>query len=30
MRDTDDDAFRTAEDLGIDLSRRELSSIDEI
>jgi len=30
MRDSDEDAFRTAEELGIDLSRREPSSVEEI
>ncbi|MFB4278557.1 DNA-directed RNA polymerase subunit beta [Nonomuraea sp. MTCD27] len=30
MRDTDDDVFRAAEELGIDLSRREPSSVEEI
>jgi DNA-directed RNA polymerase subunit beta len=30
MRDTDDDVFRTAEELGIDLSRREPSSVEEV
>ncbi|MDD2858443.1 MAG: DNA-directed RNA polymerase subunit beta [Candidatus Nanopelagicales bacterium] len=30
LRDTDDDVFRTAEELGIDLSRREPSSVDEL
>jgi DNA-directed RNA polymerase subunit beta len=30
MRDTDEDVFRTAEELGIDLSRREPSSVDEL
>jgi DNA-directed RNA polymerase subunit beta len=30
MRDTDDDVFRAAEELGIDLSRREPSSVDEL
>jgi len=30
MRDTDDEVFRTAEDLGIDLSRREPSSVEEV
>ncbi|MGV1006159.1 MAG: DNA-directed RNA polymerase subunit beta, partial [Candidatus Nanopelagicales bacterium] len=29
MRDTDDDVFRAAEELGIDLSRREPSSVEE-
>jgi DNA-directed RNA polymerase subunit beta len=28
MRDTEDEAFRAAEELGIDLSRREPSSVD--
>ena len=30
MRDTDEDVFRAAEELGIDLSRREPSSVDEL
>jgi DNA-directed RNA polymerase subunit beta len=30
MRDTDDDVFRAAEELGIDLSRREPSSVEEL
>jgi DNA-directed RNA polymerase subunit beta len=30
MRDSDEDAFRSAEELGIDLSRREPSSVEEI
>ncbi len=30
MRDTDEDAFRAAEELGIDLSRREPSSVEEV
>ena len=30
MKDSDEDAFRTAEELGIDLSRREPSSVEEI
>jgi DNA-directed RNA polymerase subunit beta len=30
MRETDDEVFRTAEELGIDLSRREPSSVEEI
>jgi DNA-directed RNA polymerase subunit beta len=30
MRDSDDDIFRAAEELGIDLSRREPSSVDEL
>jgi hypothetical protein len=30
MRDSDDDVFRAAEELGIDLSRREPSSVDEL
>jgi DNA-directed RNA polymerase subunit beta len=30
MRETDDEVFRAAEELGIDLSRREPSSVDEI
>ena len=30
MRDTDDEVFRTAEELGIDLSRREPSSVEEV
>jgi DNA-directed RNA polymerase subunit beta len=30
MRDTDEDVFRAADELGIDLSRREPSSVDEI
>ncbi|MGR6917578.1 DNA-directed RNA polymerase subunit beta [[Actinomadura] parvosata] len=30
MRDTDEDVFRAAEELGIDLSRREPSSVEEI
>ncbi|MFN8171407.1 MAG: DNA-directed RNA polymerase subunit beta [Candidatus Nanopelagicales bacterium] len=30
MRDSDDDPFRAAEELGIDLSRREPSSVDEL
>jgi DNA-directed RNA polymerase subunit beta len=30
MRDTDDEIFRTAEELGIDLSRREPSSVEEV
>ena len=30
MRDTDDDFFRAAEELGIDLSRREPSSVEEV
>jgi len=30
MRDSDEDSFRTAEELGIDLSRREPSSVEEI
>ena len=30
MRDSDDDIFRAAEELGIDLSRREPSSVEEV
>jgi DNA-directed RNA polymerase subunit beta len=30
MRDTDDEVFRTAEELGIDLSRREPASVEEV
>ena len=30
MRDTDEDVCRTAEELGIDLSRREPSSVEEV
>jgi hypothetical protein len=30
MRDSDDDVFRAAEELGIDLSRREPSSVEEL
>ena len=30
LRDTDEDVFRTAEELGIDLSRPERSSVDEL
>ena len=30
MRDSDEDVFRAAEELGIDLSRREPSSVDEL
>ena len=30
MRDTDDDVFRAAEELGIDLSRREPASVEEV
>jgi DNA-directed RNA polymerase subunit beta len=30
MRETDDEVFRTAEELGIDLSRREPSSVEEV
>ena len=30
MRDTDEDVFRAAEELGIDLSRREPSSVEEV
>ncbi len=30
MRDTEDDVYRAAEDLGIDLSRREPSSVEEV
>jgi len=30
MRDNDDDFFRAAEELGIDLSRREPSSVEEV
>jgi DNA-directed RNA polymerase subunit beta len=30
MKDSDDEVFRTAEELGIDLSRREPSSVEEI
>jgi hypothetical protein len=30
MRDTDDEVFRAAEELGIDLSRREPSSVEEV
>ena len=30
MRDTDDDVFRAAEELGIDLSRREPSTVEEV
>jgi len=30
MRDTDDDVFRAADELGIDLSRREPSSVEEV
>nr|MBA2507911.1 DNA-directed RNA polymerase subunit beta [Nocardioidaceae bacterium] len=30
MRDTEDDVFRAAEELGIDLSRREPSSVEEV
>ena len=29
-RDSDDDVFRAAEELGIDLSRREPSSVEEV
>ncbi|MGA1081843.1 MAG: DNA-directed RNA polymerase subunit beta, partial [Candidatus Nanopelagicales bacterium] len=30
LRDTDEDVFRTAEELGIDLSRREPASVEEV
>ncbi len=30
MRETDEDVFRAAEELGIDLSRREPSSVEEV
>jgi len=30
MRDTEDDVYRAAEELGIDLSRREPSSVEEV
>ena len=30
LRDSDDDVFRAAEELGIDLSRREPSSVEEV
>jgi DNA-directed RNA polymerase subunit beta len=30
MKDSDDDVFRAAEELGIDLSRREPSSVEEV
>ncbi len=30
MKETDEDVFRTAEELGIDLSRREPSSVEEV
>ena len=30
MKDSDDDVFRAAEELGIDLSRREPSSVEEL
>jgi DNA-directed RNA polymerase subunit beta len=30
MRDSDDEVFRAAEELGIDLSRREPSSVEEV
>ena len=30
MKDSDEDVFRTAEELGIDLSRREPSSVEEL
>jgi DNA-directed RNA polymerase subunit beta len=30
MKDTDEDDFRTAEELGIDLSRREPASVDDV
>ena len=30
LRDTDDEVFRAAEELGIDLSRREPSSVEEV
>jgi hypothetical protein len=30
MRETDDEVFRAAEELGIDLSRREPTSVEEI
>jgi hypothetical protein len=30
MRDTDEDVFRAAEELGIDLSRREPSAVEEV
>ena len=30
MRDSEDDVFRAAEELGIDLSRREPSSVEEV
>lgn len=30
MRDNEDDVFRAAEELGIDLSRREPSSVEEV
>ena len=30
MKDSDEDVFRAAEELGIDLSRREPSSVDEL
>jgi DNA-directed RNA polymerase subunit beta len=30
MRDQDEEVFRTAEELGIDLSRREPSSVEEV
>ena len=30
MRDSEDDVYRAAEELGIDLSRREPSSVEEV
>ena len=30
MKDSDEDVFRAAEELGIDLSRREPSSVEEV
>jgi hypothetical protein len=30
MKDSDDEVFRAAEELGIDLSRREPSSVEEV
>ena len=30
LRDTDDEVFRAAEELGIDLSRREPSSVEDV
>ena len=30
LRETDEDVFRAAEELGIDLSRREPSSVEEV